>query len=99
MPSVGEPPWYQGGSSQTSGSHGRTGKLGGISSCSFLLGRYSGPGPVWAEDPGAGTSRVMGAIVGGYEGGRSWSNRSAVKGLGGLTSSQVWIPPSLFSFS
>ena len=38
------------------------------------------PGLIWAKDPGAGTGRAMGARIGRYGGGSSWSNRSAVEG-------------------
>jgi hypothetical protein len=64
-------------------------------------GGYTGSGPIWAVDPRAGTSagRGIGARVGDMEEEGLETTGSLLKGLGGSTSSQVWIPPPMLPSS
>lgn len=49
-------------------------------------GGYNGSGSIWAENPGAGVGAggAIGARVGGYGEGGSWSIRSPVEGSWGI---------------
>ena len=74
MPSVGEPPWYQGRWLSDFGSPRRDQEVGRSPPAPPSSKRgIQWPGPVWDEDrgDGAGTGEAMGAREGGYGEGES----------------------------
>jgi hypothetical protein len=99
MSSVGEPYWYQEKLLSDFRFPWQDQEVGGLLPLHPLVKwgwGYNDKGPILAEGPrvSTGTGRTIRARVGGYGGGRSWQQ----EGLGGSTSSQVWISSSVSFF-